>query len=125
MYNDLIGKPFMDGGRGPDGFDCWGLVKEVYKRHGIELPDYTISAKACEDISKQIKESRPDWEKLDTPETPCLVLLKGDLYFVQHIGIHIGFRKFLHVSSFGVCIDRLNSSMWKTKFRGFYKYVGS
>lgn len=124
VYSDLINKPFTDQGRGPDGYDCWGLVKEVYKRNGIELPDYTISAKACEEISQQIIESRPDWEQIQIAETPCLVVLKGDLYFVQHLGVHVGFKKFIHASEQGVCIDRLNSPQWKTKFRGFYRYVG-
>lgn len=114
----------MDGGRGPDGYDCWGLVLEVYRRHGIELPDYNISAKACERISKQMTASRPEWEKLTAPEVPCLVVLKADEYFVQHLGVHIGNRKFLHVTNNGVLVDRVNSPSWKMRFRGFYKYVG-
>lgn len=28
---DLIGKPWEPGARGPDAFDCWGLVYFVYK----------------------------------------------------------------------------------------------
>lgn len=39
--NDLIGRPFVRGGRGPDGFDCWGLVLEVRRRLRLPLPpDY-------------------------------------------------------------------------------------
>lgn len=36
---DLIGRPYDLGAGGPDSFDCWGLVRWVFKNvHGIELP---------------------------------------------------------------------------------------
>lgn len=38
---DYIGKKWKIGGRGPEEFDCWGLVFFVYKTHlNIELPEY-------------------------------------------------------------------------------------
>ena len=40
-FNDLIGVPFKNRGRDiQDGFDCYGLVKEVYRRYGHEIPEY-------------------------------------------------------------------------------------
>ena len=40
--NDLIGKPWRLGARGPDAYDCWGLVREVMQRMrpGLPLPDW-------------------------------------------------------------------------------------
>ena len=35
-YDDLIGVPFVDGGRDKNGLDCWGLVKEAFRRQGCE-----------------------------------------------------------------------------------------
>ena len=29
IINRYVGKPWVSGGRGPDEFDCWGLVKYV------------------------------------------------------------------------------------------------
>ena len=39
-YEDLLGKKFKYNGRGPDEYDCYGLVKEIYNRLGIELPEF-------------------------------------------------------------------------------------
>lgn len=38
---DLIGKPWVSGARGPDVFDCWGLLVHAYReRRGITLSPY-------------------------------------------------------------------------------------
>lgn len=37
--DDLLKWPYRFGGRGPDGVDCLGVVIEVYRRAGLELPD--------------------------------------------------------------------------------------
>ena len=38
MVNRLIATRYMDGGRGPDHFDCWGLVVEVCRQMGWPIP---------------------------------------------------------------------------------------
>ena len=35
-----LGKPWVVLGRGPDTFDCWGLVLWVYRAAGVVLPDF-------------------------------------------------------------------------------------
>ena len=43
--HDLIGKPFVSGGRDVEiGMDCWGLVMEIYMRYGVRLPDFKVDA---------------------------------------------------------------------------------
>lgn len=37
--DDLLTRPYRFGGRGADGIDCLGIVLEVYRRAGLELPD--------------------------------------------------------------------------------------
>lgn len=36
---DLIGLPYQENGRGPEGYDCYGLAIEVEKRFGKKLRD--------------------------------------------------------------------------------------
>lgn len=41
MLDDFVGLPYREGGRGPDAFDCYGLLVEVFRTvHGVELPDW-------------------------------------------------------------------------------------
>ena len=40
--DDLIGKPYEGGGRGPDSYDCYGLVVEVESRMGRRVPDVGV-----------------------------------------------------------------------------------
>jgi hypothetical protein len=39
FLNDLIGKPFRYGAKGPDFYSCYGILMEVYKRFGIAIPE--------------------------------------------------------------------------------------
>jgi cell wall-associated NlpC family hydrolase len=46
---DLVGAPYCAHARGPDKFDCVGLVHYYFKhRHGIELPLYTLESSMTE-----------------------------------------------------------------------------
>lgn len=129
MINDLIGKQFQSGGRGPDIFDCWGLVREIYRRYGVELPDYSIAADACQRIEGQIEDEKTSkrWVQIVEPEIPCIVLLRCHPDFVQHLGVYIGAEKFLHIRAEkekGVVVNRLDDPLWRRRFKGFWKYVG-
>lgn len=43
--NDLVGRKYALGGRGPDAFDCWGLLMHVFRdQRGIDLPDWNRGA---------------------------------------------------------------------------------
>lgn len=125
--NDLIGKPFGDRGRGPDYYDCYGLVMEVYRRFGKRIPDYSISAEACAEITNEVQKAKKEtdlWEKLDDLKVPCIVLLRAHVFFTQHFGVVISRNQFMHIMNYGVCVDRLDSSLWRRKIEGFYEYIG-
>lgn len=126
MINDLIGKPFVDHGRGPDGYDCWGLVREVYRRYGIDLPDYSISAAACERVQGEIEEAKKSeqWVELEKPEVPCVMVIKSHPVFHNHLGVYVGKGRFLHVSTTkSVVVERISSPAWRRLIRGYWQYV--
>ncbi len=124
-YDDLVGIPFIDGGRdAKSGLDCWGLVKEAFRRQGCEVPDYHISAIEAADIAGTMKRQEDDWISLDGPRVGCLVLLRlTPRLWANHVGIYVGDGRFLHAYlPTGVCVDRLRR--WQSRIVGYYSPGG-
>lgn len=127
MIDDLIGLPFTDKGRGDPGYDCFGLVAEIYRRQGITLPGYSIAHTDPLKIQEAIQKEKETgvWIELKSPEKFCIILMQQHPFFVQHIAMYIGGGKFIHASLHkGVTVDRLNDPLYKNTIRGFYKYAG-
>ena len=130
MFNDLIGIPFVDGGRDiKTGFDCYGLVMEIYRRNGINLPEYYAPALDSEAVSTQIETATqlPIWERSDRSEPPLLAVMA--IHFnsplCNHTGVYIGNGKFIHTrEKIGVCIDSIHSPAWRHRIDGYYIYRG-
>ncbi|MBU2703868.1 putative lipoprotein NlpC [Sporomusaceae bacterium BoRhaA] len=120
-FDDLISLPFADGGRGPFVYDCWGLVREVYRRYGVNLPDYPISAMDAVKIGEQMTQDRPEWVEINGPiQTPCLVVIRlacGS--WANHVGVYIGDGQFIHAyRTTGVAVDKIKK--WRSSIVGFY-----
>lgn len=121
--DDLIGKPFENGGRGPDNFDCWGLVLEIFRRYGIELPDYKISCEEASQIDNEIHKEKKDWLRCEKEiPTPALVVMRfNEVVLCNHTGVYLGYNRFIHTrEKIGVNIDRIDSPAWRRKIEGFY-----
>ena len=124
LYNDLIGKPFLWGGRGPDGYDCLGLCIEIYRRLNKTIPDINSPEKndiCMTDKLLQIEKTR--FIKIKNPVTHCLIAFKLKPPFVSHLGVMTeGNRNFIHVHrNQRVCIKRLDN-WWRQRIEGFYIY---
>jgi cell wall-associated NlpC family hydrolase len=124
---DLIGVPFADGGRGPDGYDCWGLVCEVFRRGGIELQDYRECNLSCYDSNGFFDIFRKEmsrWvrhEVADIPVPAVVAIRFNHPVFVNHVGVYVGDEKFLHTrEKTGVCVERIDTPYWRHRIEGFY-----
>ncbi|GAA1111492.1 C40 family peptidase [Nocardiopsis composta] len=84
---DQVGKPYRYGGRGPDGFDCSGLVQWSFKQAGRSVGRTTYDQYAQ---GSSVQRSR---------------LRKGDLVFFysgpSHVGIALGDGRMVHAPSSG------------------------
>ena len=101
-----IGKPWQNGGRGPDCFDCWGLLCWVYKEEfGIILPAFAgVDAKDFGLVGRTMNREAAgaSWRRLEEPEDGCAVAL-GKRSLIHHVGIFIGEGEdlILHVTEHG------------------------
>jgi len=92
--NDYIGKPYLVGARGPDSYDCWGLVCAIYKEGlGVDLPDWHRGHKM--DGPQSITFFRDKGLRdgvaveVDTPEDFSIALLdRGKI--AHHAGVYYG-----------------------------------
>ena len=119
-YKDLIGIPFVDGGRDYHGLDCYGLVMLIYARMGILLNEYNIAANDLVNVNKELVNHQNIWNKIENPEIGCVVLLSnGCSRSANHVGIYVGEDKFIHAYAYtGVCLSSLRR--WKAHIIGYY-----
>lgn len=105
------GKKYRSGAKGPDYFDCSGLIYFTYRQAGIAVP---LTADAQGRYGAEI--SRGDAR----PGDLVLFKIKSD----DHIGIMVNGSDFIHASkSRGVAIDSLESTYWRKYLIGFRKLM--
>ncbi len=118
---DLVGIPYRHHGRDSAGMDCYGLVIEVLKRIGKNLPDVFYPDTEIETnktILKNLEEIIPN-TKLEKPEEGAVVeiLVMGQ---PSHAGVCLGDGTFIHsIKSCGVVIEKI--LRYRHKIKGFYR----
>lgn len=116
----FMGTPYVSGATGPDGFDCSGFVITMsHDAIGFQLPRTAQSIYASdkvEHISPTVREP-------------------GDLVFfkstetgaINHVGIYVGKRKFIHAASdgphTGVIISTLDEKYWHAHYAGSGRFL--
>lgn len=118
-----LGKPYQFGARGPDAYDCWGLVRAVYRGVGIDLPEFESVEEAAE-RQAQVDLAAPSFEALDKPSPLCIVAFRIHPRFVTHVGVVTEDRaRFCHITKgANVAIERLDSPLWGKRIAGYYTW---
>ncbi|MDH6111659.1 cell wall-associated NlpC family hydrolase [Kitasatospora sp. MAP12-15] len=102
-----LGKPYVWGGDGPEGYDCSGLVQQAYERAGIDLPRVA------------------DDQYVATTPISSGELRRGDLLFwsdssrasgIHHVAIYLGGGSYVEAPRPGrtVRISTLSRSYYPT-----------
>lgn len=125
----LVGVPFADFGRGPESFDCYGIVLEGARAMGIELPDYGSAASHLwREIGKRAEERRAMFDPV-----PLREARKGDVVafqtrvggIVDHLGLMVSRFDFLHTTrATGGQICSLGHPAWGAMAEGVYRWRG-
>lgn len=95
-----IGKPYQIGGRGPEDFDCWGLLWWVYRdEFRIDLPEYPgIASRSLLSQTRTIHRAiEVDWIEISVPFNGCAVGMSQRVE-MHHVGIYSsdGMGKIIH-----------------------------
>lgn len=112
--DDLLGVPYKKGGRSYSGMDCIGLVIEVERRFGHEIPDIDEYRKIgalnqFQSLTESTAAELNLLEVVDTPKTEGDILLfENNLGVLHHIGVYMGSGKFIHCNRYGVHIENIN-----------------
>ena len=124
---ELIGRPYLAGGQGPDAFDCWGLVRWVMaQRFGRELPAIPLDAADLRAVLAAFRDhpERQRWQLVSVPVEGDCVLMRQSRHPV-HVGVWLDVDEggVLHaVSGNGVVFQRVRdllTSGWRIE--GFYR----
>lgn len=113
ILSGLIGKPFVINARGPEAYDCWGIVTHVLKELGIEIPmDWCAPddpskkeeywAYTMTEIEKQTHEN--SWTRTDTPVYGNVVAMSRNR-IMSHVGILTPFGILHATEKFGVVLS--------------------
>lgn len=89
---DFIGIPYELGARGPERYDCWGVVWKYYKEMiGIELPQFPGVVESGKQAIEEIIDTRAksdEWQEVETPKEGDLVVMKTRL-MTPHVGVYV------------------------------------
>lgn len=115
MIQDLIGKKYLHNGRGPEAYDCYGLVIEIARRMGKTVKDITT----CDRKEIERQGSTLGLKKIDSPREWCVVEIVGSDGEL-HLGVVLpGLKQMIHsVYGHGVIV----SPLCAYRARGFYGF---
>ena len=102
FVNKAVGVPWVDGGRGWLGFDCWGCVRLCYLEClGIDLPSYgEISARDLVRVARAMGAAQDDgWATVSAPQDFDVVLMRsgrGGGGRTVHVGVMVDAHRMMH-----------------------------
>lgn len=93
-----IGKPWISGARGPDAFDCYGLLYYVYPKHyGLEIPEFVgidandqlaVARAMRAEEREQLAQRWAQWRRVEQPQDGDAVAM-GGAEALHHVGLYI------------------------------------
>jgi cell wall-associated NlpC family hydrolase len=116
LWLDLLGKPFRKGARGPDAYDCVGLLLEVERRMGYPIPAWGSHA-------RELVPAMACWEPVTDPQPGDGILIHS-VDPEWHVAVVCGDNYMIHAhpDCGQVVRERYNSFPWQARIEGFYRW---
>jgi len=115
LWADLLGKPWRADARGPDAYDCVGLLLEIERRLGYTLPDYASESHA-------LLAAMAAWERVTDPQPGDGILIYS-AHPRWHVAVVCSPNMMLHSrEGLGVAIERYSGFPWQSQIEGFYRW---
>lgn len=128
---DYLGKKWASGGRGPDKFDCWGILMDIYKKQlGVDIESYPgVESCGFKETAKMFNNGMngSKWVEINKPKDICAVGLSRNKR-IHHVGVYadVDGGKIVHIQKGGGCaaqsIIQMKAQGWRT-FR-YFTYSG-
>lgn len=126
--SEFVGLPWADKGRGPQGYDCWGLLALVYRRLlKIDLPAFTdayVTAADREAVAALIAGHCSPWRDVSIDAVRPLdgvVMLEGGA--ACHVGLVASPGFVLHmVPERDSVIEPYTTGKLRRRIAGFFRH---
>lgn len=125
-----VGLPYRAGGRGPDEYDCWGLVLLVWReRFGMDLPTYEgVTWKAGRTdglVGETITHATSTlWDAVEPgdeqPGDALVLRMRGHPLHVAMV-VEPGLMLHCHDRA-DACVEPYRCLQWRSRIHGFFRY---
>lgn len=91
VETDYLGRPWVAGASGPDAYDCYGLVRAVYRdRLHIDVPPLCVNALSSLSVARAMRDyDYSDWLEIAAPEREFDVVEMSQAERPHHVGIYL------------------------------------
>lgn len=120
--NEFVGLPFAEKGRGPQAFDCLGLLIEVQARvfgRVIRDPGCSLS-EGLRPEPRAVLQSQV--VEIETPQEGDALLFRV-AGRALHVGVCIDANLMLHAHWSAAVVERWTGPNWFPKLAGMYRFV--
>jgi len=119
VAEEAMGTPYLWGGSNSNGFDCSGLIQFAYAEAGFTLPRRSVD---------QARTGRAVVLEVSSLQPADILAFAENGSAVSHVGLYLGAGRFIHSSSRGVRISRLDpsdpdGSWWHSRWVGVRRVV--
>lgn len=116
-----VGIPYSDLGRGPDSFDCYGLIQMVLDREfGIRMDDLhneKVGHIDPRDLRRRISQT----VRVTEPRDGDILMFKMPRGW--HVGLYVSRSRMLHTCSPDPSrVSRIDEAPWESRLVGVYRF---